>query len=144
MRREYDGYGVPIVSAAEAGGALAEACVLIRRMWTDPEPFDFEGSYYQLRGTVCEPKPVSRPHPPITIGGRGEKLTLRIVAEHADVWNCPARTPEEFSHYNAVLDQRCAAVGRDPTRSPARSSSSCATPTLRSHATRYRRSSTPG
>ena len=83
-------------------------------MWTDPEPFDFEGSYYQLRGTVCEPKPVSRPHPPITIGGRGEKLTLRIVAEHADIWNCPARTPEEFSHYNAVLDQHCAAVGRDP------------------------------
>ena len=114
VRREYDGYGVPIIRAAEAAAALAEALVLIRRMWTDPEPFDFEGSYYQLRGTVCEPKPVSRPHPPITIGGRGEKLTLRIVAEHADIWNCPARTPEEFSHYNAVLDQHCAAVGRDP------------------------------
>ncbi|HEY3904004.1 MAG TPA: LLM class flavin-dependent oxidoreductase [Streptosporangiaceae bacterium] len=114
VRREYDGYGVPIVSAAEAGGALAEALALIRRMWTDPEPFDFDGSYYQLRGTVCEPKPVSRPHPPITIGGRGEKLTLRIVAEHADIWNCPAGTPEEFSHYNAILDQHCAAIGRDP------------------------------
>jgi alkanesulfonate monooxygenase SsuD/methylene tetrahydromethanopterin reductase-like flavin-dependent oxidoreductase (luciferase family) len=114
VRREYDGYGVPIIRAADAVGALAEACGLIRRMWTDPEPFDFDGRYYQLRGTVCEPKPVSRPHPPITIGGRGEKLTLPIVAEHADVWNCPARTPEEFGHYNAVLDRHCAAVGRDP------------------------------
>jgi alkanesulfonate monooxygenase SsuD/methylene tetrahydromethanopterin reductase-like flavin-dependent oxidoreductase (luciferase family) len=114
VRREYDGYGLPIIRAADAAGALAEACTLIRRMWTDSEPFDFDGRYYQLRGTVCEPKPVSRPHPPITIGGRGEKLTLRIVAEHADIWNCPARTPEEFSHYNGVLDQHCAAVGRDP------------------------------
>jgi alkanesulfonate monooxygenase SsuD/methylene tetrahydromethanopterin reductase-like flavin-dependent oxidoreductase (luciferase family) len=114
VRREYDGYGMPIIRAADAAGALAEACTLIRRMWTDSEPFDFDGRYYQLRGTVCEPKPVSRPHPPITIGGRGEKLTLRIVAEHADIWNCPARTPEEFSHYDGVLDQHCAAVGRDP------------------------------
>lgn len=114
VRREYDGYGVPIVGAADAVGALAEACVLIRRMWTDLEPFDFDGSYYQLRGTVCEPKPVGRPHPPITIGGRGERLTLRVVAEHADVWNCPARTPEEFSRSDAVLNQHCAAVGRNP------------------------------
>lgn len=114
VHREYDGYGMPIIRAADAAGALAEACVLIRRMWTDPQPFDFDGSYYQLRGTICEPKPVSRPHPPIMIGGRGEKLTLRIVAEHADVWNCPARTPEEFARYSAVLDQHCATVGRDP------------------------------
>jgi alkanesulfonate monooxygenase SsuD/methylene tetrahydromethanopterin reductase-like flavin-dependent oxidoreductase (luciferase family) len=114
VRREYDGYGVPIIRAADAVGALAEACTLIRRMWSEAEPFDFDGKYYQLSGTVCEPKPVSRPHPPITIGGAGQKLTLRVVAEHADIWNCPARTPEEFRQSSAVLDQHCAAVGRDP------------------------------
>ena len=114
VRREYDGYGVPIIRAADAVGALAEACTLIRRMWTQTGPFDFDGRYYQLTGTVCEPKPVSRPHPPITIGGSGQKLTLRVVAEHANVWNCPARTPEEFRRSDAVLDQHCAAVGRDP------------------------------
>jgi len=83
-------------------------------MWTQAEPFDFDGRYYQLVGTVCEPKPVTRPHPPIMIGGRGEKLTLRVAAEHADIWSCPVQTPEEFRHYNEVLDQHCAAVGRDP------------------------------
>lgn len=114
VRREYDGYGVPVIRAADAVGALAEACTLIRRMWTETEPFDFDGRYYQLTGTVCEPKPVSRPHPPITIGGAGPKLTLRVVAEHADIWNCPARTPEDFLQSNAVLDQHCADVGRDP------------------------------
>lgn len=114
VRREYDGYGVPLIGAADAVGALAEACTLIRRMWSQTEPFDFDGQYYRLRGTVCEPKPVSRPHPPITIGGAGQKLTLRVVAEHADIWNCPARTPEEFRRANATLDEHCAAIGRDP------------------------------
>ena len=116
VHREYDGYGIPIVRSGEAVGSLAEACQLIRRMWTETEPFDFDGRYYKLAGTVCEPKPVSRPHPPIMIGGLGEKLTLRVVAEHADIWNCPVRTPADFKHYNDVLDQHCAAIGRDPAQ----------------------------
>ena len=60
-------------------------------MWAEDEPFDFAGRYYQLRGAICEPKPVQRPHPPVLIGAGGEQITLRVVAEHADVWNCPAR-----------------------------------------------------
>jgi alkanesulfonate monooxygenase SsuD/methylene tetrahydromethanopterin reductase-like flavin-dependent oxidoreductase (luciferase family) len=105
---------VPVVPAAEAIRALAEACTLIRRMWTEDDLFDFEGRCYQLHGAVCEPKPVQRPHPPILIGGVGEKKTLRVVAEHADLWNCPARTAEDFRHYSSVLDEHCAAIGRDP------------------------------
>jgi alkanesulfonate monooxygenase SsuD/methylene tetrahydromethanopterin reductase-like flavin-dependent oxidoreductase (luciferase family) len=114
VRREFDAYGVPVVPAAEAIRALAEACTLIRRMWTEDDLFDFEGRCYQLHGAVCEPKPVQRPHPPILIGGVGEKKTLRVVAEHADLWNCPARTAEDFRHYSSVLDEHCAAIGRDP------------------------------
>jgi alkanesulfonate monooxygenase SsuD/methylene tetrahydromethanopterin reductase-like flavin-dependent oxidoreductase (luciferase family) len=114
VHREYDAYGITIVAPAQAAGALAEACDLIRRMWTETEPFDFDGRYYQVHGVVCEPKPVSRPHPPIMIGGAGPKLTLRLVARVADVWNCPARTPEEFRQSSAVLDEHCAAIGRDP------------------------------
>ena len=57
---------------------------------------------------------MQRPHPPIMIGAGGERMSLRVVAEHADVWNCPARTAEEFRRKNAILDEHCAAAGRDP------------------------------
>ncbi len=113
VRREYDAYGVPVVPPAEAVRALAEACTIARRLWTEDQPFDFDGRCYQLTGAVCEPKPVQRPHPPIMIGGGGEKATLRVVAEHADIWNCPARAAEEYSRKNRVLLDHCAAVGRD-------------------------------
>lgn len=116
VRREFEAYGVPIVPAGEAVGALAEACTLIRRMWTEDGPFDFGGRYYQLRSAVCEPKPLQRPHPPIMIGAGGERLSLRVVAEHADVWNCPARTAGDFRHKSRILDEHCAAVGRDPAQ----------------------------
>lgn len=112
VHRELDAYGLPVVSAGEAVGALGEACALIRRMWTEPEPFDFAGKHYQLLGAICEPKPVRRP--PMLIGGAGERRTLRIVAEHADVWHCPVRTADEFRAKSLVLDEHCAATGRDP------------------------------
>jgi alkanesulfonate monooxygenase SsuD/methylene tetrahydromethanopterin reductase-like flavin-dependent oxidoreductase (luciferase family) len=114
VRREFNGYGIPIVPAADAIRALAESVTLIRLMWTEDDLFDFDGRYYQLAGAVCEPKPVQRPHPPIMIGGAGKKMMLRVVAEQADLWNCPARTPAEFKEYSDVLDEHCAAVGRDP------------------------------
>jgi alkanesulfonate monooxygenase SsuD/methylene tetrahydromethanopterin reductase-like flavin-dependent oxidoreductase (luciferase family) len=115
-RREYEAYGVPVISQAEAIHRLDEACGVIRRMWTEPE-FDHDGRHYHLRGVICEPKPVQTPHPPIMIGGSGERLTLRVVARHADTWNHPGppwSTPEQFRHKTAVLDQHCAAIGRDP------------------------------
>ena len=116
VHREYDAYGIDVVPTPEAIGALGEACTLIKRMWTEDEPFDFEGRYYQLKGAICEPKPVQRPRPPIMIGAAGEKLSLRVVAEHADIWNCPTRGDvEEFRRKSAVLDEHCAAIGRDPS-----------------------------
>jgi alkanesulfonate monooxygenase SsuD/methylene tetrahydromethanopterin reductase-like flavin-dependent oxidoreductase (luciferase family) len=75
----------------------------------------FEGRYYKLNEAYCSPKPLQKPYPPITIGGSGEKLMLRIVAKHADRWNCPAGY-RNFEHKFDVLKQHCQAVGRDISR----------------------------
>ena len=112
-RREYDANGLPYHDSAYAVGSLAEACTVIRRLWTSGEPFDFDGSYLQLTGAFCNPKPVQRPHPPIVIGGRAT-ATLRVVAEHADVWNIPGGDIEDVVARSAVLDRLCAEIGRDP------------------------------
>jgi alkanesulfonate monooxygenase SsuD/methylene tetrahydromethanopterin reductase-like flavin-dependent oxidoreductase (luciferase family) len=112
-RREYDAYGLPYHDAAYAVGSLAEACTVIRRLWTEDRPFDFHGSYYELTGAFCNPKPVQRPGPPIVIGGQAT-ATLRVVAEHADVWNFPGGDVETAVARGAVLDRFCAEIGRDP------------------------------
>ena len=113
--REYEAYGIRLVTPGEGIAALAESCTIIRRLWTEG-PFDFDGRHYQLKGAVCAPKPVQRPRPPILIGGYGER-TLRVVAEHADIWNAPGPpffSIEEIRKRSRVLDDHCAAIGRDP------------------------------
>ena len=116
VHREYDAYGIDVVPPGEAVAALAEACTIMKRMWSEDQPFDFDGRCYQLKGAICEPKPVQRPRPPIMIGAGGERSALRVVAEHADIWASPTWTAEEFRHKNAVLDDHCAAIGRDPAQ----------------------------
>jgi alkanesulfonate monooxygenase SsuD/methylene tetrahydromethanopterin reductase-like flavin-dependent oxidoreductase (luciferase family) len=110
--REFEAYGVPLVSPGDAVRDLAQSCEIIRRMWTEDEPFDFDGPTIRLRGAVCEPKPVQKPHPPILIGGHGDRV-LRIVAEHADIWNYPGAPGQDFAERTKVLDEHCAAIGRD-------------------------------
>jgi alkanesulfonate monooxygenase SsuD/methylene tetrahydromethanopterin reductase-like flavin-dependent oxidoreductase (luciferase family) len=112
-RREYDAHGLPYHDSAHAVGSLAEACTVIRRLWTSGQPFDFDGAYLHLTGAFCNPKPVQRPHPPILIGGRST-ATLRVVAEHADLWNIPGGDIEDAVRRGALLDRFCAEIGRDP------------------------------
>jgi alkanesulfonate monooxygenase SsuD/methylene tetrahydromethanopterin reductase-like flavin-dependent oxidoreductase (luciferase family) len=111
--REYGAYGIEVVPIKDAIDALGEALTITRRLWTEPMPFDFEGAHYRLTGAICEPKPAARV--PILIGAGGEKTSLRLVAEHADIWNCPTRGDvDEYRRKSLILDEHCKAVGRDP------------------------------
>ena len=112
-RHEYEAHGLPYDDFADSVASLAEACTVIRRLWTEDKPFDFDGTYVHLTGAFGNPKPVQRPHPPILIGGRATS-TLRVVAEHADIWNIPGGNIEDAVSRSDLLDRLCAEIGRDP------------------------------
>ena len=111
--REYPAHGLPFAGFPDAVASLGEACTVIRRLWTETEPFDFAGDHVQLSGALANPKPVQRPHPPIVIGGR-TTATLRVVAEHADIWNIPGSDLAECIERSAILDRLCDEIGRNP------------------------------
>jgi F420-dependent oxidoreductase-like protein len=110
---EHTSYGIPLYKPGERIRRLGEACEVIKLLWTETVA-DFDGKYYQLKGARCEPKPVQKPYPPFVIGGSGEQLTLRVVAQYAAIWNFVGGSVEDFQHKQAVLDEHCAAIGRDP------------------------------
>ncbi|MEE9592194.1 MAG: LLM class F420-dependent oxidoreductase [Thermoplasmata archaeon] len=112
FEHEYRGYGYDFPSPAVRIGMMDEAVQIIRQCWTE-EQVTFEGKHYQLAGAYCDPKPVQEPHPPITIGGGGEQLTLRSVARWANRSNFFG-DPETFLRKSRILDDHCKAVGRDP------------------------------
>lgn len=112
-RREYEANGLPYHDFADSVGSLAEACMVIRRLWTEADPFDFDGSYLHLTGALCNPKPVQQPHPPILIGGRST-ATLRVVAEHANLWNIPGGDIDDVVSRSKLLDRICTEIGRAP------------------------------
>jgi F420-dependent oxidoreductase-like protein len=108
---EYEGYGYDFPEVGVRLAQLDEALRLQKLLWTEERP-SFAGRHYRLHEAWCNPKPVQRPYPPILIGGGGEKVLLRLVARHADVWN-NAGDLTEFTHKIAVLRAHCAAEGRD-------------------------------
>jgi len=109
-RREYEAHGLPYAGFADSVGSLAEACTVIRRLWTSDEPFDYHGKYIELTGAFGNPKPV--PAKKILIAGRSAAV-LRVVAEHADVWNIGGDLADAAER-SALLDRYCAEIGRDP------------------------------
>ena len=110
--QEHHAYGIPLPPPGERIRRLDEACELIRRLWTEPA-VSFAGRYYQLSEAPCEPRPVQQPHPPFVIGADGEQ-TLRVVARHANIWDCSVDSPEEYHHKSQLVDRYCAGIGRDP------------------------------
>ena len=112
QENEHEAYGFAFPPVAERLARLDEACEVIKRLWTESKP-SFAGRFYRLQNAPLMPKPVQRPHPELMIGGGGEKVTLRIVARHADHWNVWGG-PEILARKGKLLDDYCAAVGRDP------------------------------
>lgn len=110
--REHLGLGVPFPPTAERFERLEEAIQICLQMWS-PDDGPYEGRHYQLAATLCRPEPVSQPRPRILIGGSGERKTLRLVAQYADVCNIIS-SPDELPRKLDVLRRHCDDVGRDP------------------------------
>jgi F420-dependent oxidoreductase-like protein len=109
--REHLGLGIPYPPVRDRFEMLEETIQICRQMWSDDNG-PYEGKHYRLAETICEPQPIRRP--PILIGGGGEKKTLRLVAQYADVWNSTAQAVDELEHKIDVLNRHCETVGRDP------------------------------
>ncbi len=108
---EYKGYGYEFAKPSDRIGMLRETVEIVKSMWTQPET-TYDGKYYKMSRAHCDPKPLQQPTPPIWIGGGGEQLTLRVVAQHADVSNFGSSL-EEFVKKREILKEHCRAVGRD-------------------------------
>jgi F420-dependent oxidoreductase-like protein len=110
--REHLALGVPFPSLGERFERLEEAIQIALQMWSDNDG-PYNGTHYQLAETICSPAPIQTPHPPIVIGGGGEKKTLRLVAQYAQGCNIIASGPDEVAHKLEVLRGHCDRLGTD-------------------------------
>jgi F420-dependent oxidoreductase-like protein len=108
---EHDAFGIDFKTVRGRLDALDEACRILKGMFTG-EPFSLHGKHYTVENARGLPVPVQRPHPPIMIGGSGEKILLRIVAEHADMWNTSGGA-DRLGHLVDVIRRHGDAVGRN-------------------------------
>jgi F420-dependent oxidoreductase-like protein len=109
---EHRQYRIPYHTTGRRIRALGETARIQKLLWTQHRT-TVNGRYYQLTDALCEPKPVQNPLP-LWVGGMGEQLTLRVVAESADGWNTFLMPVERYRHKLDVLAEYCRAVGRDP------------------------------
>lgn len=108
--REHTALGIPYPKLSARFEMLEETLQICRQMWSDDDG-PYAGKHYRLNETICAPQPIRRP--PILIGGDGEKKTLRLVAQYADIWNSMSNDVDELAHKVDVLRGHCDAVGRD-------------------------------
>lgn len=110
---EHTAYGYPFPKPKTRIEQLDEATEIIKQLWTH-ETTTYTGKHYTLKDAVCEPKPIQKPHPPIVIGGGGEKLTLNVTAKHANRFDWGyLQTIEQYKHKLLVLEKHCNSVNRN-------------------------------
>ena len=110
-RREYQSYGYDFMTAGRRLRLLEETITVIPRLWSE-QTVDFQGEHVHFDGAFCDPKPVQDPRPQIWVGGGGERVTLRIAAQHADATNWQVGL-DGFVHKSGVLREQCERWGRD-------------------------------
>lgn len=110
--REHHGLGVPYPAISERFERLEEAIRIALQMWGE-DVGRFDGKHYTLAETLNSPAPVSAPHPPLMIGGRGERKTLRIAAQYGQIVNLMTADPDDAAHLLDVLRRHCDAAGTD-------------------------------
>jgi alkanesulfonate monooxygenase SsuD/methylene tetrahydromethanopterin reductase-like flavin-dependent oxidoreductase (luciferase family)/ribosomal protein S18 acetylase RimI-like enzyme len=110
---EYRQFGIDFPGGRERAARLDEALEVLKLLFTRDAP-SFAGRHYRLDAAPSLPRPVQSPHPPIHVGGAGERRTLPLAARHADVWNCPTHALAELPRKLDVLRAECARIGRDP------------------------------
>jgi F420-dependent oxidoreductase-like protein len=108
---EHQAYGYDFPPVRTRLERLDEALEIIKRMWTQETP-TFHGTHYRIENARCWPRPVRKPHPPILVGGAGEKVLLKLVARHADIWNSPGALQAQLPHKLEVLRAHCEEIGR--------------------------------
>jgi alkanesulfonate monooxygenase SsuD/methylene tetrahydromethanopterin reductase-like flavin-dependent oxidoreductase (luciferase family) len=108
---EHRAYGYPFPEARVRVAQLDEAATIIRALWRGG-PATYSGAHYRIENAYA--RPVPEPPPVLMIGGGGERLTLRVVAQHANWWNCDYYSPTEYSRKLQVLRAHCRAIRRDP------------------------------
>lgn len=110
--REHRALGVPYPPIAERFERLEETIQIALQMWSDDDG-PYHGTHYELAETINVPPAIQRPHPPIVVGGNGERKTLRLVAQYAQATNLIVPTVELAAEKLAVLRRRCDELGRD-------------------------------
>ncbi len=115
VEAEHVAYDIPLPSTwTERFDRLEETCEILHLLFTQ-DVTNFQGPFHTLTNARALPKPIQQPHPPITIGGTGEKRTLRIAALWADRWNLPSGDPDTLRRKIEVLHRHCTDTGRDPS-----------------------------
>jgi F420-dependent oxidoreductase-like protein len=108
---EYIAYGYNFLSNIARIKQLDESLCIIKSMWTEKRT-TFEGRYYQVKNSICNPKPIQKPHPTIMVGGSGEKYLLKVVAKHADRYNLFFGSSKEMKKKISILKEYCNSIGR--------------------------------
>ena len=113
-RREAIGLGIDFPERHERFARLEETLRIARQLWNDDRT-PIEGRFATVAEPIIRPQPLSRPHPPIMVGGNGERRTLRLVARYADACNFLVLEPDEIRAKLAILRAHCEELGRDPS-----------------------------
>lgn len=112
FQREFDAYGIPFPPVRDRVSALAESLEVMKAVWTEPSP-TYAGQYYTLNGAICDPPPIQRPHPPLWVGGEGDRVH-RIAAKSAQGLNVRWWSPQQVAQRRDFLRRACESAGRDP------------------------------